>query len=63
MMAQMTLTAYIVAAWLHAKAALAEMPLVRLCFHVFWLMGSLFLLIEHTPPAVDCCTHPHNYYI
>ena len=51
MMAQMTLTAYIVAAWSDAKAALAEMPLVRLCFHVFWLMGSLFLLIEHTPPA------------
>ncbi len=63
MMAQMTLTVHIVATWSDAKSALAEMSIASRCWHLFWLMGPLFLLIECRCSDVDCYTHPHDYNI
>ena len=49
MTAQMTLTGHIAAVWSDARASLAEMPRASRWFHIFWLLGPLFLLIERSP--------------
>lgn len=35
--------------WYNGKAALIELPHTEKFFHIFWLLGPFFLLIERTP--------------
>ena len=52
MMVHMTLKSHILAVWVDAMDALAELPKASRYFHVFWLLGPLILLIERSPADV-----------